>query len=61
MTLAIASIQKDHQRFNALLVCIEAVLENAEKGVPASHELLDAVVGYIESFMDQYHHPKEDE
>ena len=61
MTLAIASIQKDHQRFNALLVCFEAVLENAENGVPASHELLDAMVGYIESFMDQYHHPKEDE
>jgi branched-chain amino acid transport system ATP-binding protein len=61
MTLAIASIQKDHQRFDALLACFEAVLENAENGVPANGDLLNAMVDYVESFMDQYHHPKEDE
>lgn len=61
MTLAIASIQKDHQRFNALLGCLEAVLENAENGVPPKNELLEAMIDYIESFMDRYHHPKEDE
>jgi branched-chain amino acid transport system ATP-binding protein len=61
MTLAIASIQKDHQRFDALLGCFEAVLENAENGVVPSSELLEAMVDYIESFMDRYHHPKEDE
>jgi len=44
-----------------LLGCLEAVLENAENGVPPKNELLEAMIDYIESFMDRYHHPKEDE
>ena len=62
MTLAIASIQKDHQRFNALLTCFEAILVGQNNGPPpVKKELLHAILDYIGSFMDVFHHPKEDE
>ena len=61
MTQAIASIQKDHQRLNALLSCFEAILEGAKNGPPVKGELVHAIIDYIGSFMDVFHHPKEDE
>ncbi|NQV79196.1 MAG: hemerythrin domain-containing protein [Alphaproteobacteria bacterium] len=61
MTQAIASIQKDHQRFDALLSCFETILEGAANGPPANADLIRAIVDYIGSFMDVFHHPKEDE
>lgn len=61
MTLAIASIQKDHQRFSALLHCFDKVVADAEAGSSPNLELLGSMIDYVESFMDRFHHPKEDE
>jgi len=61
MTLAIASIQKDHQRFSALLHCFDVVLADAEGGEAADIELLQSMIDYVDSFLDRFHHPKEHE
>jgi branched-chain amino acid transport system ATP-binding protein len=61
MTLAIASIQKDHQRFNALLHCFDRVVADGEEGKAVSLDLLHTMIDYIDSFLDRFHHPKEDE
>ncbi len=61
MTLAIASIQKDHQRFNALLHCFDKVVADAEAGKAANNDLMHSMIDYVDSFLDRFHHPKEDE
>lgn len=61
MTSAIASIQKDHQRFGILLASLEEELAEIQAGLPANFELLHAMLDYVDGFLDRYHHPKEDE
>lgn len=62
MTAAIASIQIDHQRFAALLECLAASVDDLNDGAgEANADLLHSIIDYIESFLDQFHHPKEDE
>lgn len=61
MTFAIASIQEDHRHFDALLVCFEKVAADIERDPKPNFALMDAMIDYIESFLDRFHHPKEDE
>lgn len=59
MTYAIASIQEDHHRFDRLLSCFQKVAADINAG--ANITLMETMVDYIESFLDGFHHPKEDE
>lgn len=61
MTFAIASIQEDHRHFDALLVCFEKVAAGLASDPKPNFALPEAMIEYIESFLDRFHHPKEDE
>jgi branched-chain amino acid transport system ATP-binding protein len=62
MTQAINIIKQEHRNYLALLSCLQHLVADLERAKePADCVLFHAIVDYIESFLDRYHHPKEDE
>jgi branched-chain amino acid transport system ATP-binding protein len=62
MTHAINIIKQEHRNYLALLMCLEHLVADLKDSDPRAHcVLFHAIVDYIESFLDRYHHPKEDE
>ena len=62
MTHAIQIIRQEHRNYLALLQCLDGILQTAERlGSRADIGLLWSMISYIESFLDCYHHPKEDD
>ena len=51
MTAAIASIQIDHQRFEALLKCFDSAVDEMAGGAPAEAniDLVRSIVDYVHS------------
>ncbi len=62
MTQAINIIKQEHRNYLALLSCLQHLVADMKGSDPRAHcVLFHAIVDYIESFLDRYHHPKEDE
>lgn len=61
MQEAIKIIQNEHRGMAAVLYCLKCVREDIEKrGLRPDLALFYAAIDYIESFLDRFHHPKED-
>ncbi len=62
MEQAIEIIRNEHRRFATVLFCLEGVLKDLRRtGAMPDVALMETIVDYIDSFLDRYHHPKEDE
>ncbi len=62
MVQAIAIIQNEHRGLAAVLSCLSSVVRDIEdRSLEPDFELFHAIVDYIESFLDRFHHPKEDD
>lgn len=62
MEQAIDIIRNEHRRFATVLFCLEGILEDLQRtGATPDVALLETIIGYIDGFLDRYHHPKEDE
>jgi branched-chain amino acid transport system ATP-binding protein len=59
---AITIIQAEHRNLAAVLGCLQILLRDvaAEKQAP-DFFLFHAILHYVDSFLDRFHHPKEDE
>ncbi|HYH20818.1 MAG TPA: hemerythrin domain-containing protein [Azospirillum sp.] len=60
MSDAISVIKTEHRNLMRVVNIFDIVLRNVDAGHPPEFELLDAIVEYLRTFTDQYHHPKED-
>lgn len=60
MTDAIAVIKTEHRNLMRVVNTFDAVLRAVEAGRDPDFALLDAIVDYLKTFTDRYHHPKED-
>ena len=59
---AINIIKQEHLNYLALLQCLGHLAAEANKvGAEPDRRLFDSIVEYIESFLNRYHHPKEDD
>ena len=59
---ALSIIQDEHRNLGATLMCFERMLRDVgEKQRQPDVTLLRATIGYIDSFLYRYHHPKEDD
>ncbi|MDH3375811.1 MAG: hemerythrin domain-containing protein [Gammaproteobacteria bacterium] len=59
---ALAIIHGEHRNLSSVLFCLGSLVTDIEKhNVKPDCRVFHAIANYIESFLDQYHHPKEDE
>ncbi len=59
---AISIIQAEHHNLGAVLSCFGALLHEIEtKDTKPNFDLFRAILHYLDSFLDRFHHPKEDE
>lgn len=59
---AIGIIRGEHRGLAAVLSCLDGALREVERGAQEpDFELFRLILSYIDSFLDRYHHPKEDE
>ena len=58
---AIQIIQEEHSKLWRLAITINIVADELDAGSPIATPFFHAVFDYIESFVDQAHHPKEDD
>ena len=62
MTRAVQTIRLEHFNIASVLTCLGYLLREAEAGQwEPEEELLSAVMLYLESYPEVYHHPKEDD
>ena len=62
MTKAAWIIRNEHHRYAAVLHCLRGMVREIERGhVEPDFELFRSILEYIDSFLEKYHHPKEDE
>ena len=62
MTRAVQTIRLEHFNIASVLTCLGYLLREAEAGHWQPEErLLSAVLQYLESYPEVYHHPKEDD
>ena len=62
MSKAIWIIREEHQRYGSVLNLVRNLLRDAgEVHETLDPELLERAFDYVEEFIDQYHHPKEDD
>ena len=62
MSQAVNIIKQEHLNYLALLRCLGHLVDDLEGGEGSGDpELFHDIVDYIESFLNRYHHPKEDE
>jgi branched-chain amino acid transport system ATP-binding protein len=57
---AIQIIQEEHRKLWRVATTINIVADELDAGSPLAPDFFNAVFDYIESFVDQAHHPKED-
>ena len=59
---ALAIIHSEHRNLGSVLFCLGSLVTEIEKhNVKPDFRVFHAIANYVESFLDQYHHPKEDE
>lgn len=62
MQSALAIVRGEHQGFAMALHALERYLKPVvEHGLKPNHDLFETILAYIDTFMDRFHHPKEDE
>lgn len=62
MKKAVAIIREEHRRYGSVLGLVRNLLEDAAEAQRSlDPELLERAFDYVEEFIDQYHHPKEDD
>ena len=62
MSKAIWIIREEHQRYGSVLNLVRNLLDDAgEEHWSLDPELLERAFDYVEEFIDEYHHPKEDD
>ncbi len=62
MSKAIWIIREEHQRYGSVLNLVRNLLDDAgEDHSSLDPELLERAFDYVEEFIDEYHHPKEDD
>lgn len=62
MSRAINIIKQEHLNYLALLQCMGHLAKEAtEPGAEPDRQLFHSIVDYIESFLNRFHHPKEDD
>jgi len=62
MTEAVRIIQREHRNLIAVLHCLSSVAGDIRTRVDnPEYELFHAIIDYLESFLDTFHHPKENE
>ncbi len=58
---AIAVVQGEHRNLGSLLSCVRMLARDIEEqGSEPDFRLFHAVVNYLDSYLAQFHHPKED-
>lgn len=58
---ALQIIQEEHRKLWRVAITIDSVADELDAGSPLTPDFFNAVFDYIESFVDQAHHPKEDD
>lgn len=62
MTKALNIIQREHRNLGEVLYCLESVVRDIdEDGKQPDFRLFHAIINYLDSFLERFHHPKEDE
>ena len=60
MSEALRVISREHRNLVALLSCVRSLLREAEdRAALPDLDLIDSVVSYLESYLNNFHHPKE--
>ena len=58
---AIATIKEEHRNLGAVLSCLNALVDEVEaRGLQPNFKVFHAILNYLESYLDRFHHPKED-
>lgn len=57
---ALSIIKNEHRNLGAVLFSLEKLLEEVEAGRQPDFKVFHGVLTYIDRFLDQFHHPKED-
>lgn len=61
MNEALLIIKREHRNLGALLFCLKALTEALETGnKKPDFRVFHGIIAYIDSFLDRFHHPKED-
>jgi branched-chain amino acid transport system ATP-binding protein len=58
---ALRIISEEHTKLWRLVTTMDQVAQDIERGAPMEQPFFDAALDYIEQFIDQSHHPKEDQ
>jgi len=59
---AVTIIKREHRNLGAVLTCLELLVRDiGEEGRQPDFRVFHAILTYLDSFLDRYHHPKEDE
>lgn len=54
-------IRNEHHRYAAVLHCLRSLVREIERGrVKPDFALFRSILDYIDTFLEKYHHPKED-
>ncbi|MEW6984464.1 hemerythrin domain-containing protein [Colwelliaceae bacterium 6471] len=53
-------LRREHYGLRRLLALLEAKLHMLEQDIPPKYSLIADTIDYIESYIERYHHPKED-
>lgn len=62
MSRAVSIIKQEHLNYLALLQCLGHLADEAsESRSPPDLPLFHSIIDYIESFLNRFHHPKEDD
>lgn len=62
MSKAAWIIRDEHYRMGAVLECLSGIVREVERGgARPDFELFHAILTYARLFLDQYHHPKEEQ
>lgn len=54
-------IKNEHRNLGAVLFSLEKLIEQIEKGKSPEFKVFHGLLTYIDRFLDEYHHPKEDQ
>jgi branched-chain amino acid transport system ATP-binding protein len=61
MADALAIISREHRNLGSLLICLESLIEDIEeRHLVPDFAVFDLMFDYFASYLDRYHHPKED-
>jgi hemerythrin-like domain-containing protein len=61
MTDALDVIRNEHRNLRALLMCLQGLVDDiGERHLKPDYQIFDLIMDYLASYLDRFHHPKED-